>query len=137
VAADVWSVTSYKCLYTDAIETERWNRLHPDDTPRVPYITQCLEGEQGVFVAATDYLKVLPAMISKWVPRRLATLGTDGFGRSEGRESLRDFFEVDARFITVATLHELAQDGLVGEATVQNAIKDLAINPDKPNPVTS
>ncbi len=137
VAADVWSVTSYKGLYTDAIETERWNRLHPDETPRLPYVAQCLAEEQGVFVAASDYLKVLPAMISKWVPRRIATLGTDGFGRSEGRESLREFFEVDARFITVATLHELAQDGLVGEATVQNAIKDLAINPDKPNPVTS
>jgi pyruvate dehydrogenase E1 component len=137
VSADVWSVTSYKSLYTDAIETERWNRLHPDETPRVPYVAQCLQDEQGVFVAASDYLKVLPASISKWVPRRIASLGTDGFGRSEGRESLRDFFEVDARFITVATLHELAQDGLVGEATVQNAIKDLGINPDKPNPVTS
>ncbi|HTQ95517.1 MAG TPA: hypothetical protein VMH89_01850, partial [Candidatus Acidoferrum sp.] len=137
VAADVWSVTSYKCLYTDAIETERWNRLHPDDTPRVPYVAQCLAEEQGVFVAASDYLKVLPAMISKWVPRRMASLGTDGFGRSEGRTSLREFFEVDARFIAVATLHELAQDGLVGEATVQNAIKDLGINPDKPNPVIS
>jgi pyruvate dehydrogenase E1 component len=137
VSADVWSVTSYKCLYTDAIETERWNRLHPNDTPRVPYITECLAGEQGVLVAATDYLKVLPGMISKWMPRRLASLGTDGFGRSEGRESLREFFEVDARFIALATLHELAQDGLVGEATVQNAIKELNINPDKANPVTS
>jgi pyruvate dehydrogenase E1 component len=137
VAADVWSVTSYKCLYTDAIETERWNRLHPDETPRVPYLAQCLQDEHGVFVAASDYLKVLPAMISKWLPRRIASLGTDGFGRSEGRESLRDFFEVDARFIAVATLHELAQDGLVGEATVQNAIKDLSINADKPNPLTS
>jgi pyruvate dehydrogenase E1 component len=137
VAADVWSVTSYKNLYADGIEVERWNRLHPDETPRVPYVTQCLEGEQGVFVAASDYLKVLPSMISKWAPRRLATLGTDGFGRSECRESLREFFEVDSRFIVVATLHELAQDGLVGEATVQNAIKELGINPDKPNPVTS
>jgi len=137
VAADVWSVTSYKNLYTDGMEVERWNRLHPDETPRVPYVSQCLEGEQGVLVAASDYLKVLPSMISKWAPRRLASLGTDGFGRSEGRESLRDFFEVDSRFIVVATLHELAQDGLVGEATVQNAIKELNINPDKPNPVTS
>jgi len=137
VAADVWSVTSYKNLYTDGIEVERWNRLHPDETPRVPYITQCLDGEQGVLVAASDYLKVLPSMISKWAPRRLATLGTDGFGRSECRESLREFFEVDSRFIVIATLHELAQDGLVGEATVQNAIKELHINPDKPNPVTS
>ena len=137
VTADVWSVTSYKCLYTDAIECERWNRLHPDETPRVPYVAQCLQDEQGVLVAASDYLKVLPAMINKWAPRRMATLGTDGFGRSEGRTSLRDFFEVDARFITVATLHELAQDGLVGEAAVQNAIKELGINADKPNPVTS
>jgi len=137
VAADIWSVTSYKCLYTDAIECERWNRLHPDETPRVPYVAQCLQDEQGVLVAASDYLKVLPAMIAKWAPRRIATLGTDGFGRSEGRTSLRDFFEVDSRFITIATLHELAQDGLVGEATVQNAIKDLAINQDKPNPLTS
>ena len=137
VAADVWSVTSYKCLYTDAIECERWNRLHPDETPRVPYVAQCLQDEQGVLVAASDYLKVLPAMINKWAPRRIASLGTDGFGRSEGRTSLRDFFEVDARFITVATLHELAQDGLVGEAAVQNAIKELGINADKPNPLTS
>ena len=137
IAADVWSVTSYKNLYADGMEVERWNRLHPDETPRVPYVAQCLEGEQGVLVAASDYLKVLPSMISKWAPRRLATLGTDGFGRSEGRESLRDFFEVDSRFIVVATLHELAQDGLVGEATVQNAIKELNINPNKPNPVTS
>jgi pyruvate dehydrogenase E1 component len=137
LSVDVWSVTSYKCLYTDAIECERWNRLHPNETPRVPYVAQCLEGEQGVLVAATDYLKVLPAMVSRWMPRRLATLGTDGFGRSEGRESLREFFEVDARFIALTALHELAQDGLVGEATVQNAIKELGINPDKPNPVTS
>ena len=137
LTVDVWSVTSYKSLYMDAIETERWNRLHPNETPRVPYVTQCLDGEQGVLVAATDYLKVLPAMISKWMPRRLATLGTDGFGRSESRDSLRQFFEVDARFIALATLHELAQDGMVGEATVQNAIKELGINPDKPNPVTS
>jgi pyruvate dehydrogenase E1 component len=93
--------------------------------------------EQGVFVAASDYLKTLPAMISKWLPRRMAVLGTDGFGRSEGRTALREFFEVDSRFVVLATLHELAQEGLVGEATVQNAIKDLAINPEKPNPVIS
>jgi len=137
VAADVWSVTSYKCLYTDGIEAERWNRLHPDETPRVPYVQQCLGQEQGVIVAATDYLKTLPNMVAKWLPRRLACLGTDGFGRSEGRSSLRDFFEVDSKFVVLATLHELAQDGLVGEATVQNAMKDLGINPDKPNPVIS
>jgi pyruvate dehydrogenase E1 component len=137
VAADVWSVTSYKCLYTDGIETERWNRLHPGEKPRVPYVMQCLDGSYGVLVAATDYLKTLPNMISKWMPRRLASLGTDGFGRSEGRTSLREFFEVDSRFITLATLHELYQDGLLGKDVIEKAIEELGINPEKPNPVIS
>jgi len=137
VSADVWSVTSYKCLYTDGIETERWNRLHPSTEPRVPYVKQCLEGSQGVLVAASDYLKTLPNMISKWMPRRLATLGTDGFGRSEGRTSLREFFEVDSRFITLATLHELYTDGQLEKSVLDKAITELAINPDKPNPVIS
>src|ERR1700738_5094731 len=113
VAADVWSVTSYKSLYTDAIETERWNRLHPTEKPRVPYVTQTLGDAPGALVAATDYIKTLPSMISKWMPRRMATLGTDGFGRSEGRQALRNFFEVDARFIALAALHELQQDGKI------------------------
>ena len=137
VSADVWSVTSYKCLYTDGIETERWNRLHPSTKPRVPYVKQCLEGSQGVLVAASDYLKTLPNMISKWMPRRLATLGTDGFGRSEGRTSLREFFEVDSRFITLATLHELYTDGQLEKSVLDKAITELGINPDKPNPVIS
>ncbi len=137
VAADVWSVTSYKCLYTDGIETERWNRLHLGTKPRVPYVQQCLEGSQGVLVAASDYLKTLPNMISKWMPRRLASLGTDGFGRSEGRSSLREFFEVDSRFITMATLHELYTDGQLEKSVLDKAITELGINPDKPNPVTS
>jgi pyruvate dehydrogenase E1 component len=137
VAADVWSMTSYKSLYTDGIETERWNRLHPEEKPRVPYVTQCLEGSHGVLVAATDYLKTLPNMISKWMPRRLASLGTDGFGRSEGRTALREFFEVDSRFIAVATLHELAQDGQIEMSVVEKAIQEFGINPEKPNPVTA
>ena len=137
VSADVWSVTSYKALYMDGIETERWNLLHPAEKPRVPYVTQCLEDAPGVIVAATDYLKTLPNMISPWVPRRLASLGTDGFGRSEGRPSLRDFFEVDAKFIVLATLHELLRDGKIPAATVTKAIKELDIKVDKPNPVKS
>jgi pyruvate dehydrogenase E1 component len=137
VAADVWSVTSYKCLYTDGIETDRWNRLHPAEKPRVPYVSQCLEGAEGVLVAATDYLKTLPNMIGKWLPRRLASLGTDGFGRSESRQALREFFEVDSRFIVLATLHELQQEGLIEKCVVEKAIVDLGINPEKPNPVTS
>jgi pyruvate dehydrogenase E1 component len=137
VAADVWSVTSYKALYTDAVETERWNRLHPGEKPRVPYVTQTLADAAGALVAATDYIKTLPTMVSKWMPRRLATLGTDGFGRSEGRQSLREFFEVDHRFIALAALHELQQDGKIEPSVVTKAIKDLGIDPEKPNPVTS
>jgi pyruvate dehydrogenase E1 component len=137
VAADVWSVTSYKALYTDGIETDRWNRLHPAEKARVPYLTERLKDAPGVLVAATDYLKTLPNMVSQWVPRRMASLGTDGFGRSEGRASLRDFFEVDARFITLATLHELFLDGKIEKCAVQKAIADLGINPEKVNPVIS
>jgi pyruvate dehydrogenase E1 component len=137
VAADVWSVTSYKELYNDGNETERWNRLHPGEKARVPYVTKCLADAPGVLVAASDYLKTLPNMVSKWMPRRLASLGTDGFGRSEGRTSLRDFFEVDSRFITLATLHELFNDGKIEKTVLDKAIKDLGINPDKPNPVIS
>jgi pyruvate dehydrogenase E1 component len=137
VAADVWSVTSYKALYSDGIETERWNLLHPSDKPRVPYVTECLADAPGVLVAATDYLKALPNLVSSWMPRRLASLGTDGFGRSESRESLRNFFEVDARFITLATLHELLGEGKIQASTVQKAIKDLEIDVSKPDPFTS
>jgi pyruvate dehydrogenase E1 component len=137
VAADVWSVTSYKALYTDGIETDRWNRLHPAEAPRAPYVTEALRDSPGVIVAATDYLKTLPHMISSWIPRRIASLGTDGFGRSEGRSALRDFFEVDARFITLATLNELFLDGKIEEKVVKKAIADLGINAEKPNPVTS
>jgi len=135
VAADVWSVTSYKELYFDGIESERWNRLHPGEKARVPYVTKCLADAPGVLVAASDYLKTLPNMISKWMPRRLASLGTDGFGRSEGRASLREFFEVDSRFITLATLHELFVDGKIERSVLDKAIKDLGIQADKPNPV--
>src|SRR6185436_13537589 len=135
--ADVWSVTSYKELYVDAIEAERWNRLNPGAKPKVPYVSQCLADTPGVLVAASDYLKTLPNMISKWMPRRLAALGTDGFGRSEGRTSLRDFFEVDAKFITLATLHELSADGKIDVKIVEKAIDDLGIMRRKPNPVTS
>jgi pyruvate dehydrogenase E1 component len=137
VAADVWSVTSYKQLYVDGNETDRWNRLHPGDKQRVPYVTSTLGDAPGVLVAASDYLKTLPNMISKWLPRRLASLGTDGFGRSEGRASLREFFEVDARFITLATLHELFVDGKIDRKLIDQAIKDLGIDPEKLNPVIS
>ncbi len=137
VSADVWSVTSYKALYTDGIDAERWNLLHAGEKPRVPYVSECLADADGVLVAASDYLKALPNLISRWTPRRLASLGTDGFGRSESRAALRDFFEVDARFITLATLYELFREGNIESALVQKAVKDLEINLDKPNPLFS
>ena len=137
VAADVWSVTSYQELYRDGHAAERWNRLHPGEKPRVPYVAQCLGDAQGVIVAASDYVKVLPDAIDRWLPRKMVTLGTDGFGRSENRASLRDFFEVDAKFIALAALDELARDGTIDVAVVKKAIKDLGINPEKPNPAVS
>lgn len=135
VAADVWSVTSYKELYADAIETERWNRLHPQAEPRKAYVQDCFQGQDGVFVAASDYVKMLPYTISRWMPGRLISLGTDGFGRSDSRSALRDYFEVDWRFITLAALQGLAEEGKIDRAQVQKAIEDLDINPEKASPL--
>ena len=133
VAADVWSVTSYKELYRDAVEAERHNLLNPGEQ-RQPWIEQVLGQEKGVFVAASDYMKVMPAVVARWVPGRLHMLGTDGFGRSDSRERLRDFFEVDHRYIVLAALHELAHDGDLDAKVVKQAIKDLGIDPGKLNP---
>jgi pyruvate dehydrogenase E1 component len=137
VAADVWSITSYKHLYRDGNDCERWNMLHPSETPRVPFVTQQLKDAPGVFVAASDYMKVLPESIAQWVPRRLVALGTDGFGRSENRASLRDFFEVDAKHIVLATLSALAREKQIKQETVQQAVQELGINPEKLNPAIS
>ena len=137
VGVDVWSVTSYGELYRDGHACERWNMLHPRQPSRVPYVTRCLGDAPGVFVAASDYMKALPDSIDRWLPRPLVTLGTDGYGRSESRASLRDFFEVDYRYIVVATLSALAREGIVTTATVEQAIKTHNINPNKANPATS
>ncbi|MGA9039713.1 MAG: pyruvate dehydrogenase (acetyl-transferring), homodimeric type [Terriglobales bacterium] len=137
VAADVWSVTSYKELYRDGNDCERWNMLHPGETPRIPFVTQNLKDVPGVFVAASDYMKVLPESIAQWVPRPLVALGTDGFGRSENRESLRDFFEVDAKHIVLATLNALVRDKQLDRKVLPAAIKDLGINPEKANPANT
>ncbi len=134
VAADVWSITSYKELYRDGHDTEHWNLLHPTEKPRSPYVTECLVDAPGVFVAASDYVKALPDSISRWFPRPLVSLGTDGFGRSDTRQALRDFFEVDARFVTLATLSALAREKKIGPEIVRKAMADMEINPDKPNP---
>jgi pyruvate dehydrogenase E1 component len=137
VAADVWSVTSYQELYRDGHTCERWNMLHPTEAPRVPWVTECLKDAPGVFVAASDYLKVLPDSIDRWMPRKVRSLGTDGFGRSEDRAALREFFEVDARFVAVAALAELLKEGQIGADVVARAIKESGINPEKNNPAIS
>src|SRR2546428_9927807 len=130
-------VTSYKSLYRDGNDCERWNMLHPVQTPRVPYGTQCLKDAPGVFVAASDYMKVLPESIAQWVPRPLIALGTDGCGRSENRASLRDFFEVDAKHVVLATLHALAREKHIEIKKVEQAVRDFGINPEKANPAIS
>ena len=135
VSADVWSVTSYKELRRDALDIERWNMLHPSEKAKTPYITQQLKNEKGVYVAASDYVKALPDSIAKWIPGTLMSLGTDGFGRSEGRAELRDFFEVDAKHIVVAVLYALAKEDKIKMQMVDKAIKQLEVDPGKPNPV--
>jgi pyruvate dehydrogenase E1 component len=135
VTADVWSATSYKELRRDALETERWNILHPTAEPRQCYLEQVLADEQGAFIAASDYMKSVPEMIARWVPGGLVPLGTDGFGRSDTRSALRRFFEVDAESITVAALWRLAQRGEIKPAQVERAIKELDIDPEKLNPL--
>ncbi len=137
VSADVWSVTSYKELRRDALDVERWNMLNPTKKQKVAYISQILKDEEGVFVAASDYVKALPDSIAKWIPGHLTSLGTDGFGRSESREALRDFFEVDHRHIVYATLGALAKDGKVKNEILEKAKKQLNIKSDKPNPIVS
>jgi pyruvate dehydrogenase E1 component len=137
VAADVWSVTSYKELYQDGHACDRWNMLHPSEEPRLPYLTHCFRNAPGALVAASDYVRALPDSISRWMPRTLVSLGTDGYGRSDTRAALRDFFEIDARFITLATLNELARQKAVKPTVAEKAIRDLDINPAKPNPMIS
>ncbi len=131
VSADVWSATSYKLLRNDALKTRRWNMLHPTETPRRSYLESLLEKEQGVFVAVSDNLKLVPDQVAPWVPGGLTTLGTDGFGRSDTRQRLRRFFEVDAELTVVATLYALAEKGLVDRQMVAQAIRDLAVDPEK------
>ncbi len=135
IASDVWSVTSYKELRREALEVERWNLLHPTQSPRKCYVEEMLAGCDGPFIAASDYMKLVPEQIAKWVPGRLVTLGTDGFGRSDGREELRRHFEVDAAHIAFATLSTLARQGNIDNQTIQNAAVSLGIDAEKINPV--
>jgi len=134
VSADVWSATSYKLLRTDAIRCQRWNMLHPTETPKKSYVEQLLAKEQGTFVAVSDNIRTVPDQIAPWVPGGLFTLGTDGFGRSDTRTRLRRFFQVDAESTVVGTLYALAQKGQIERTVVAKAIKDLGVDPEKIQP---
>jgi pyruvate dehydrogenase E1 component len=137
VAADVWSATSYQQLRVEALETERWNRLHPEEAARQPYVTSALESKEGPVIATSDSIKATPDQIARWVPSRFVPLGTDGFGRSDSREHLRRHFEIDAEHIVVAVLSTLAQSGDAKPEEVSEAIKRYEIDPDRPSPYSS
>ena len=134
IDADVYSVTSYKNLHTDALDCERWNLLHPEEAPRLPYVAQVFNDNPAPIVAASDYVKTLPESIAKWLPAPLHSLGTDGFGRSEGRAQLRDYFEVDAPHVAYAALYQLFRAGEFPAETLRQAFNDLGINLNRPNP---
>jgi pyruvate dehydrogenase E1 component len=134
VSADVWSATSYKLLRNEALQATRWNMLHPSDAPRKSYLESLLKKEEGVFVAVSDNMKLVPDQIAPWVPGGLTTLGTDGYGRSDTRQRLRRFFEVDAESTVIATLNALAEKGKLPKETVAKAIKDLGVDPEKAHP---
>ncbi len=135
VAVDVWSATSYKELYVNGIDVDRRNRLNPTAKLEQTYVEQMFDGEEGVFVAASDYLRSLPLSIAKWVPGRFEALGTDGFGRSDTREDLREHFEVNSNHIAFATLVTLYRDGKIEKSVITKAAKDLKIDKNKVNPI--
>jgi pyruvate dehydrogenase E1 component len=137
VVADVWSATSFTLLHRDGESAARWNMLHPLEQPRKPYVAQQLEGHAGPIVASTDYVKTFAEQIRPFVDgRRFHALGTDGFGRSDTRKQLRAFFEVDRRWVALAALKALADDGTIDRAKVAEAIEKYQINPAKPEPTT-
>ncbi len=137
VSSNVWSVTSYSQLFREARECERWNMLHPVEANRSSYIEEALEGEHGVFVSASDYVRAVAEQIRPWIPGDFHVLGCDGMGRSETREALRRHFEVDAESVTIAALHGLHRRGELDAANVANAIKELDVDPEKQDPFTA
>ncbi|MEN8176442.1 MAG: pyruvate dehydrogenase (acetyl-transferring), homodimeric type, partial [Pseudomonadota bacterium] len=136
VSAGVWSVTSFNELRRDGQDARRWNMLHPDKKPRVPYVSAQLEDTQGPIVACTDYMRAYPDQIRPYLSRRYLTLGTDGFGRSDMRSQLRRFFEVNRYYVVVAALTALLEEGAVSAADVKKAMKKYRIDADKPNPLS-
>ncbi len=136
VDADIWSCPSFTLLARDGNDAARWNLLHPTATPRESHVAQCLKDTKGPIVASTDYIRTFAEQIRPFVPRRYEVLGTDGFGRSDTREQLRHHFEVDRRWVTLAALKALAEDGQIDRAKVAEAIKKYNLDPEKPNPLT-
>ncbi len=136
ISPDVWSVTSFTELRREGLDAERWNRLHPEAEPRSNYVAECLDGERGPVIAATDYMKIHAEQIRPYVPTDYYALGTDGFGRSDSRSRLRYFFEVSRHFVVVAALSALADRGAIPRSQVGDAMKQYGIDPEKPNPVT-
>ena len=134
VASDVWSVPSFTEVRREALETDRWNLLHPTEEPRQTYVEECLGGREGPVIASTDYIRAFADQIREWVPGRYRVLGTDGFGRSDLRVNLRKFFEVDRFYVVVAALKALAEDGAIEPKVVQQAIEKYDIDPEKPYP---
>jgi pyruvate dehydrogenase E1 component len=134
VQADVWSVTSYNQLRRDGLLAERWNRLHPTERPRQPYILTALEGAEGPIVAATDYMKIVPDQLAPWLAGRMVSLGTDGFGRSDNREHLRRHFEINAESIAAAALSRLAGEGKFDVTRARKAFEELGIDTEKMDP---
>jgi len=134
VAVDTWAVTSWNRLRTDALEAERWNRLHPGEPPRVPLITEVLGAGPDPVVAITDYMRAVPDQVSRFIERPYTSLGTDGFGRSDARGALREHFEVDAAHLVVAVLSELARGGRLAPSVVEKAITDLGIDTGRTSP---
>jgi pyruvate dehydrogenase E1 component len=135
VAADVWSATSFNELRREAQDTHRWNLLHPEAKQKFSYVEQCLDATEGPIIASTDYMRAFPDQIRPYVKRRFVTLGTDGFGRSDSREALRSFFEVDRRYVVLAALKALADDGVLPASKAAEAIKKYGIAADRANPV--
>ncbi len=130
-------MTSYKELRREAVAARRWNLFHPGEQARVPYVTQQLQSEPWPVIATSDYMRIVQEMIAPFVPGPYYALGTDGFGRSEARRELRRFFEVDAECITLAALTCLMEKGDIPVQTVENAIKELGVDPDKVDPFTA
>ena len=137
IASDVWSVTSFNELRRDALEKDRWNQLNPEKRKKISYLQSILKGKKGPFVAATDYMRIVPDQLERWIPGIYRTLGTDGYGRSDSRDALREHFEVNSKFIVITTLRALLDAGEIESKTITKAIKKYKIDVNKPNPEKS